>query len=46
MPECFKQLVQRAQCCPVACFMKVILLLLFISAVAIACFFQFFHDEA
>ena len=41
MPEYFKQLIQRARCCPVACFLKVIFLLLFITAVVIACFFQF-----
>ena len=41
MPDFFKQLTQRARSCPVACFVKVIFLLLFIIAVAIACFFQF-----
>ena len=38
MPDLFKQLTQRARNCPVACFMKVIFLLLFIIAAAIACF--------
>ena len=41
MPDFFKQLTQRAQSCPVACFVKVIFLLLFITAATIACFFQF-----
>ena len=41
MPDFFNQLTQRARSCPVACFMKVIFLLLFIIAVAIAGFFQF-----
>jgi len=41
MPDFFTPLTQRARSCPVACFMKVIFLLLFIIAVAIAGFFQF-----
>jgi len=41
MPDFFNQLTQRARSCPVACFMKVIFLLLFIIAFAIAGFFQF-----
>ncbi len=35
MPDFFNLLTQRARSCPVACFMKVIFLLLFIIAVAI-----------
>ena len=40
MPVFIEQLTQRARRCPVACALKILLLLLFMSALNIAIFFK------
>ena len=40
MPNVLDELLQRARRCPVACSLKILLLLLFISALNIAIFFK------
>ena len=40
MQDFINLFIHRARSCPVACFIKVIFLLLFVLAVTIACFFQ------
>lgn len=40
MPDLMNELKQRAKKCPVACALKIVLLLLFISALNIAVFFK------
>lgn len=40
MPNVLDELLQRARRCPIACSLKILLLLLFISALNIAIFFK------